>query len=320
MTKLELSRPRVSIGMPLYNAERYLVLTLESILAQSFTDFELVISDNGSTDGTESICRAHAANDKRVRYYRENTNRGAAWNHNRVFALSRGEYFKWASYDDLLGRQFLERCVAVLDRHPSVVLCCTKVTDIDDVGQCMAIKSSKASSLLQPHQRLRALTNKGHTCEEVYGLIRSDVLGKTPLIASYTSSDQNLLVELSLYGQFYEVPEALFFHRWHARSTYYLWPSRVERWLWFDPHAKGRNLFPYWKQLYEYLSTIWRVPIRWSQRVRCYLHMVTWLKECIGYLASDLYWGCRDQLIRWIKKHLPWVRSTYRDLRSRVRT
>jgi glycosyltransferase involved in cell wall biosynthesis len=314
------STPKVSVGLPVYNAEQYLAQTIESIFAQTFRDFELVVSDNGSTDRTEEICRAYAAKDGRIRYFREEVNRGAAWNHNRVFKLSRGEYFKWASYDDLLGPGFLEKCVAVLDRNPQIVLCCTKVMDIDEGGKCMEIKSSAASKEPEPHNRFRKLIYKGHTCEEIYGLMRAEVLKKTPLIAPFTFSDQNLLLELSLYGSFHEVPEVLFFHRWHAKSTYYLWPNRNDRWLWFDPNAAGRILLPHWKQLSEFLATLRRVPVGRAQRARCYLHIGWWMKECRRYLLSDLYWGEREILIRWVKEHLPWLTTTYRTIRYKART
>ena len=92
--------PRVSIGMPVYNAERFLAGTLDSIVAQSFRDFELIISDNGSTDRTASICRDYASRDCRIRYFRHEVNRGAAWNHNYVLGLAQGEFFKWNAYDD----------------------------------------------------------------------------------------------------------------------------------------------------------------------------------------------------------------------------
>lgn len=307
---------RVSIGMPLYNAEQYLTPTLDSILGQTFTGFELVISDNGSSDRTEEICRAYAAKDGRIRYFREDINRGAAWNHNRVFELSRGEYFKWASYDDLLDSRFLEKCVDVLDRQQDVIVCCTTVMDINGSGERMAIKSSEASKWPEPHQRFRVMIDRSHSCEEIYGLMRAEVLRKTPLIAPYTSSDQNLLAELALYGRFFEVPEVLFFHRWHDRSTYKLWPDRSERWLWFDPSAGGRVMFPHWRQFYEYVASIRRSPARLSQRLRCYLHMLRWLRECRRNLADDLNWGGRE----WVKAHFPWVRTVYRSIRSHANT
>ncbi|HVB34903.1 MAG TPA: glycosyltransferase family 2 protein [Patescibacteria group bacterium] len=303
--------PWVSIGMPLYNAERYLAQTLESILNQTLADFELVISDNGSSDQTEQICRAYAAKDERIRYHREDVNRGAAWNHNRVFALSRGEYFKWASYDDLLGPEFLERCVAVLDQNPAVVSCCTTFMDIDDFGNPLKNKSSGASKARKSHQRLRALINKRHSCEEIYGVMRASILRKTPLIAPYVASDQNLLAELALYGEFHEVPEVLFFHRWHSKSTCQLWPSPANRSAWFDPRLAGRITAPYWRQGAEYVRSLHRVRLGWKQRMKCYRQILWWLEDCRG----ELYWEGRQYLIDWVKVKMPWVRITCRAMR-----
>src|SRR5579863_9411434 len=112
--------PRLSVGMPVYNGERFVAQAIESILSQTFRDFELIISDNGSTDATETICREQAARDPRVRYYRSDRNRGAAWNHNRVVELARGEYFRWQCHDDYCDRILLEKCLAVIDKDPSV--------------------------------------------------------------------------------------------------------------------------------------------------------------------------------------------------------
>ena len=77
--------PRVSIGLPVYNGEVYLSGALDTLLGQTFTDLELIISDNASTDRTPEICRSYAARDHRVRYIRHEVNRGVPWNHN--FAL-----------------------------------------------------------------------------------------------------------------------------------------------------------------------------------------------------------------------------------------
>ncbi|WP_081588053.1 glycosyltransferase family 2 protein [Gloeocapsa sp. PCC 7428] len=95
------NRPRISIGMPVYNGEPYLKDAINSILNQTFEDFELIISDNGSTDRTEEICRTIASQDQRVRYYRNEQNLGAGWNFNRVVDLATGEYFRWACHDDI---------------------------------------------------------------------------------------------------------------------------------------------------------------------------------------------------------------------------
>ena len=113
--------PKVSMGLPVYNVERYLDESIQSFLSQTFRDFELVISDNGSTDRTPDICRSWARRDPRVRFLRSDVNRGLAWNHNRVAELARGEYFMWAPADDRFAPDYVRRCVEALDRDPGVV-------------------------------------------------------------------------------------------------------------------------------------------------------------------------------------------------------
>lgn len=126
-----MNNSRVSIGMPVYNGEPFLRETLDAILAQTFRDFELIISDNASTDATEQICREYAAQDKRISYSRNQQNIGASANFNRVFKLSSGEYFKWSAADDLHASDFLAKCVEILDRDRSVVLCHSQVQIIN---------------------------------------------------------------------------------------------------------------------------------------------------------------------------------------------
>src|SRR5262245_39989679 len=128
--------PRVSIGLPVFNGEKYLARALNSLLSQDFEDFELIVSDNASTDLTEDICREFSAKDQRVRYYRNETNIGATKNYNRVFDLARGEFFKWASHDDECHPSLVRRCMEQFQQAPpSAVLVYSKADIIDDFGQ-----------------------------------------------------------------------------------------------------------------------------------------------------------------------------------------
>src|SRR5260370_42275271 len=104
------STPLLSIGLFVYNGERFLEETLDSILNQTFTNFELIISDNASTDRTAEVSQAYARRDSRIRYYRGEKNMGAGWNTRRVYELATAKYFKWAAADDILEPEFLRRC------------------------------------------------------------------------------------------------------------------------------------------------------------------------------------------------------------------
>ena len=124
----------VSVIIPVYNGARYLPEAVDSLLSQSFGDFELIISDNGSTDETERIARGYAERDPRVRYVRSEVNRGLLWNFRTVLELARAPRFKWMAHDDICAPEFLRRCMEALDADPGIVLCAPSTIDIDEHG------------------------------------------------------------------------------------------------------------------------------------------------------------------------------------------
>lgn len=296
--------PRVSIGLPVYNGAKYLKQTLESLMAQTYTDYELIISDNGSNDETEQICRVFAAQYPKIRYYRYVENRGAAWNYNNTFDLARGEYFKWAAADDLCAPTFLERCVALLDAHPEVVVSFTEVIDVDGQDEVIGTKKStvdfanpSASARFRSLSRVRP----DQKCEEVFGIMRTEILAQTPLIQSYSDSDRTLLAELSLYGPFAEVPEPLFIHRIHSDNSVQV--GRQARTAWFDTAAAGKLVFPNWRQFGELLRSIWRGPISMADRLVCLTAMGPWVKRRRRWLMRDLIWAASHVLGRLRPQH-----------------
>lgn len=277
--------PRVSIGLPVYDGENYLAETLDSILAQTFCDFELVLSDNASTDGTEAICRKYAASDPRIRYVRNAENLGAAQNYNRVFKLSKGEYFKWNGHDDPLAATFLERCVEVLDRDPETVLCFARIRAIDargeehDVGALTARTFAPKPQLgsAQAHVRFYHTVVADHPQGAIFGLIRRRILEQTALIGGYRSSDLPLLGELALRGRFHQLPEALQNRRFHPQQGRNVYRTRQLREVWFDPNRSQARSHPYWRLLQEHLASIRRAAPDRRTRSHCYGHMALWV-------------------------------------------
>src|SRR5258706_4754500 len=126
--------PKVSIGLPVYNGATLLGRAIESLLAQTYLDFELIIADNCSTNGTVELCRDYVMRDSRIRLHQNQINIGAAKNFNRVFELSSGQFFMWAAHDDLWKSTYIAKCVAALEKFPSVVICGTDVSFIDVEG------------------------------------------------------------------------------------------------------------------------------------------------------------------------------------------
>jgi glycosyltransferase involved in cell wall biosynthesis len=284
--------PRVSIGMPVYNGERYLKATLDAILAQDYPDLELVISDNGSTDATEAICRDYAA-DPRVRYVRHERNSGAAWNYNQVFALSRGTYFKWAAADDLILPGMIAQCAAVLDAHPEVVLCYPKTRIIDGEGRTLKDWEDNLDlTMPDPVSRFRQFLYSVSECNAVFGLIRADVLARTRRIGNFVGSDNSLLAELTLYGRFYEVPDRLFLRRDHAKASS-ADKSLEGQLAFFDPRKVGRLVFPYWRRLGENLRAAFTAPVPAVERVLLLGVLVRYLVRCRRLFVRDLRNGFR---------------------------
>lgn len=228
---------RVSIGVPVYNGENYLAQTLDSLLAQRFSDFEIVISDNGSTDGTAEICRSYQTTDKRIRYFRSATNLGAAWNHNHVVELCSAPLFKWSSHDDLHEPSFLEGCVAILDSDPDVVLSHTYVKMIDGAGETLRydgeancfidrfgrpmrpLDRNHMAEAAEPERRFGDILSHMWWCDASFGVMRRDKLLRTSGVGNYWGSDKVLMAELSLQGRFCQVREQLFGRRIHDECS-----------------------------------------------------------------------------------------------------
>jgi glycosyltransferase involved in cell wall biosynthesis len=270
--------PRVSVGLPVKDGEDYLAEAIESIVAQTFENFELIIGDNASTDRTEDICRTYAAMDNRIRYLRHPQNIGAHPNFNGLFKASRSEYFKWAAHDDVLHPDFLLRCIEALDGDPTVVLSYPWTVLIDEEGR--PIKPEEARpQLASPKPRTRFTEAlRDIATYPIFGVIRSEVLRKTPLLGPYPGSDRVLMCELSLYGPCHEVPEALFFNRDHPKrySRVYDYLKTGSSVAWFDPASEEKIKFPIWRQWGEYFRAIGRPDIPLTEKLLCYLAMMGW--------------------------------------------
>jgi glycosyltransferase involved in cell wall biosynthesis len=282
--------PRVSIGLPVYNGEEYLKYALDSILSQTYEDFELIVSDNGSTDRTEKICRDYASKDKRIRYYRNDKNLGAAWNFNHVFELSSGEYFKWATHDDLYAPDFLRKCIELLDKDPSVVLCHTKTTWIDPQGKsCNKYEVTPPTDSPKPAQRFGYLICVNYPCFPLFGLMRAESARATRLFGNYMHADRIFLARLALLGRFYEISEYLFFSRVHpGQSTMYSAHPHLY-YIWWDPRNKTRRfIFPEWRLFWEYSKCAWSGPLSARERVACCLNVGRWLRRHWNSMLRDL--------------------------------
>lgn len=269
---------RLSIGLPVFNGERYLAASIEALLGQSYQDFELIISDNASTDGTAAICRQYAAQDSRIRYIRQPRNLGLVGNHNFVVAQARGEFFKWAGHDDLYARDQVERCVAALDEQPAAVLATSWTVYIGSSGSATKLyKFPAATAAASAPERLRSqlFDDKG---DYTYGVMRTNVLRRTPLLSSYHRAEDVLVAELALHGSFCTVEDWLFFRREHPNEVQM---SVREGCAIFDPRRANRFRHPtlrlYGEYIWGHFAAVSRAPLSPADRRACYLLLMRWL-------------------------------------------
>jgi glycosyltransferase involved in cell wall biosynthesis len=289
--------PYLSIGLPVFNGERYLNECIESIVRQSFRDFELIICDNASTDATHLIALEWSRRDSRIRVHRTVKNLGAAPNFNSAFQLSRGEFFKWCAADDLLVDTHFRTCLDLLQANPDAVLAYPGTLDIDTVGNSLGERHDagveRTGDAKEWNLRFREMIFSSHSCVSVFGIIRSAALRKSSLIGSYVGSDRVLLAELSLMGTFVRSPENLFLHREHdGRSVRGELTDRRQRSAWFDTSSKGRA-FPSWRFLREYSRVALQADLPIKDRLLCVLEVGRWLR-----------WGYAKQLVQDITYHL----------------
>jgi glycosyltransferase involved in cell wall biosynthesis len=283
--------PRLTIGLPVYNGEKYLTSALDSILQQTFDDFELIISDNASTDATERICSQYSAHDPRVHYFRFDQNYGASRNFNRVVELAPpSEYFKWVAHDDIYQPNFVELCIATLDQDPSVVLAYSKTAEINADCEIIRLPEVKwAFDVPEAHRRFLAYMRLPiKRCFEVFGVIRLDVLRSTHLLGNFAGADLVLLSELALRGKFYEVPERLFLRRHHPGFYDKDRPPRFQRTAWFDTAKQGRIVFPAWTSFFNYMRAVSSAPLQPQARLLCYREMLFYIRRRWKPLLQDL--------------------------------
>lgn len=281
-------RPRVSIGLPVYNGERYLEATICSILAQDFEDFELILSDNASTDGTGEICRRYARQDARIQYIQNLSNLGAGPNYDACFHQARGTYFKWAAHDDLLASKFLSKAVAALDAAPEAVLCTVGIQEIGPRDEPLRTYANDFPGVTSPDPAVRfgAVIHARHQCEDFFGLYRRAALAGSGLHDTYSGSDRVLLAEMALRGPWVSVPDPLFLHREHeGRYTRaILLQDRRQAALWQDTSAQeggGRRAKTVSTHFHlvvyrKYLALVRKTPLSLRDRAACYWQLARW--------------------------------------------
>lgn len=280
--------PRISIGVPVYNGAETIGAALEPLLAQTYGDFELVVSDNASTDSTAEVVQSLAHLDKRIRYVRQPINLGVNGNYSFVASVARGEYLKWASCSDWCAPTFLEHCLAALDNDRTAVLAAPR-TRLFAVDLATAQDYPDDIQLLdnRPVDRFIALTRTMRLNNAMNGLIRLAALRRTRLIETYRSADVVMMGHLALLGRFLLLDEPLFYRRMEAATASALQDAESVRRLHY-PTMSARALFQHWKRQAGWVKAAASAPLRLDERAQ----VLTWV-------ARMTYWerlGLLDDL------------------------
>ena len=277
--------PRLTLGLPVYNGERYLAEAIDALLAQTFTDFELVVCDNASTDSTVEIAQAYADVDPRVRVLRQPRNLGSAANHNTVVRLARGEYFKWVSHDDLYAPGLLQACIDVLDSRPDVVLAHAWTAFVDENGTTInKVPYPLATDDPRPDVRFDSLL-RVQGGDDIYGVVRTPVVQAVAPLGSHHLADRTFVTELALQGRFANVPECLYFRRDHPERAERASPGIRRRCAQLDPRRADPRRHPVVRLLVEYVlayvTGVLRAPISPREKLRCLGRLALWV---VGHL------------------------------------
>ncbi len=272
------SVPAVTIGIPVFNGEKYLEEAIRSALGQTRDDLEVVVSDNASTDRTADICNDYALADPRLRYFRQARNFGAAPNYNFTFSQARGRFFKWLAHDDRITSTYVAKTSRVLEGRPDAVLCHSVVSYIDANGAPIGLYNTKLSlaDIPSTSERFAQMVLRSHSCVDFFGMWRKSALEGSLRHGTFHGADRALLAQMSLRGRMVQIPAPLVQMREHE-SRYTRSKGRaIDRASWHDSSRNGRVNFPTWRLYLEYLKMVKGERLSASERMRCYAVLAQW--------------------------------------------
>lgn len=300
--------PSLCIGFPVYNGEAFLPQALDSLLLQSFADFEIIVSDNASTDATPEICRRYERRDSRVRFVRNAANIGAGPNFNRVFRYCRSPFFKWMAHDDMLAPDCLRRLMLVLAEDGGAVLAHSALKLVDEAGHALPVRpdgrvlapNGRPFHILEPPHlaegphaptRFAEALRRMNWCTAIFGVMRAEALRRTHLHGSYYEADRVLLAEMALLGRFVQLDEPLFLKRCHSGVSV-LKPYKEQARM-IDPAIRPgpRGL----RLRLGYARALWVGKLRPAERLAC---AFTVLRVTLRSRISRrlLHWARRQEL------------------------
>jgi len=292
------SERKVVSGLPVYNGQKYLAAAIESHLAQSFGDFQLVIADNGSTDATPDICAEYAKRDSRIKVLRSPENRGILWNHRRVFEAveSPSQYFRWAAADDIMEPGLLQAMVDVLDTRPEVEAVVPDTKNIDANGDLVG-SMARALDLQSPDafERARQVLTGAYQMVIAFGLFRASTLQRLRTRPDYIGWDFVFVWELALHGLIVMPTGPVLLRRFHAGAMSHVKTAKEMK-KWVEPNSKAGMNFPHWTWAYERARALMASPLSARERWRIGAFLARVMIWQRGSLLGDVTQAARRTL------------------------
>ena len=267
--------PLVSIGLPVYNGENFVAEAIQCVLDQTFSDWELIICDNHSSDRTMAICLKFAEQDSRIHVYQNPRNMGVSFNYNEAFRRSRGRYFKWMAHDDLFAPQFIETCVEELEKNERLALVFPKMCHVSTDGQVLRRQATDLSVLGSTvdsrAKQFMALATQGMDFIWLaYGLIRREIIEQSGAMGLHAGDDQVLLFKIALRGNIKQLDVEMFFRREHAQASTCKRGSTVrERAKFAYADDNRRLILPWCRLLKEHMMCVLNSHITFKAKLRC---------------------------------------------------
>jgi glycosyltransferase involved in cell wall biosynthesis len=225
---MSIDRPLVTIGVPVYNGERYLRRALDSLISQDYGNIEIAISDNASTDGTPIILKEYTSRHGNIRVYTQSRNLGVHENFKSVLGVAQGKYFMWAGVDDLWLPEFVSSLVQELENKPDVGVAMCAVDRVQEDGS--AFDTVSFLNKTDPNKKSRigmaiGLTSKLKYNLFMYGLFRTDLLREVVRFwPKIKSSDRLLLVQIALAAKFSYINKVLHVRTFHVKPYHERYP------------------------------------------------------------------------------------------------
>jgi hypothetical protein len=285
--------PPVTIGVPVFNGERYLADALGSLQAQRYTDFEAIIADNASDDGTEEIARSFVNADPRFVYFRNDENIGGARNSNLLLEMARSPYFKWAYHDDLNAFDLLDGLLSLLeDAGPKTVVAYPRVVLIDSDGRKVGEHDDADLDISDeaPHRRLGVVLRRV-VGQVQFGLMRTEILRQTGGAPVDVGAEMVLPAALALRGKIALYPQQSLLIRVHDTRH---GGSRSTEAAWVDPSLPP-IAFPYARSTPLLFQAIRQAGLPSAERRRCIRTVLAkWTRPGWRTLIGDLIRLPRD--------------------------